>query len=66
MKMEDMYIDGDTCLTWGDNLFIQDKKDPRKITDLLTKEGEMEKAILELCEKVEKLKDPEYNKKIGT
>lgn len=63
MKMEEMYIDGETCLTFGDNIFEQDKDDPRIIREEVDKE--MPAAIDELCEKVEKLKDPEYNKKIG-
>jgi len=63
MKMEDLYINGDTCMTWGDSVFKQDKKDPRIIIEDM--ENEMPKAVEEIKEIVEKLKDPEFNQKIG-
>lgn len=62
MKFPDLYIDGETCLTWGKTLFKQDKKDPRIITEFI--DQEMPTAIEEMKEIMEKLKDPEYNKKI--
>lgn len=63
MKFEDMYINGETCITFGDNLFTQDEKDPRIIKEHV--DDNMPAVIDEICEIVEKLKDPEFNKKIG-
>lgn len=64
MKFEDLYIDGETCLTWGDNIFEQDKEDPRIIREFVDRE--MPKALEELYAKVDKLKsDPEYAHELG-
>lgn len=62
MKFEDLYIDGETCITWGDCIFEQDKEDPRIIREFMDK---MPEAMEELYVKLELLKDPEYNMKIG-
>lgn len=63
MHFEDLYIDGETCLTWGDNIFEQDEKDPRIIKEFV--DEQMPIALKELYQKVAKLKDPVYNRKIG-
>lgn len=63
MKFEDLYIDGETCLTWGTNVFVQDPNDPRIIREFVDRE--MPRALEELYAKIELLKDPEYNLKIG-
>lgn len=63
MKFPDLYIDGETCMTWGKTLFKQDKKDPKIITEFI--DQEMPQAIEEMKEIMEKLKDPEFNRKIG-
>jgi len=63
MHFEDLYIDGETCVTWGDNLFEDILHEPGIFKEFIDRE--MPKAIEELTQKVEKLKDPEYNTKIG-
>lgn len=64
MKFEDLYINEETCLTWGDNIFVQDKDDPRIIKEFVDRE--MPIALEELYEKVDKLmKDPEYAHELG-
>lgn len=63
MHFEDLYIDGETCLTWGDNLFEDILHEPGVFKEFIDRE--MPKAIEELASKVELLKDPEYNTKIG-
>lgn len=63
MKFEDLYIDGETCLTWGAGVFEQDSEDPRIIREFI--DERMPAALEELYEKVERLKDPAYNRKIG-
>lgn len=64
MKFEDLYIDGETCLTWGSDIFEQDPKDPRIIKEFV--DERMPAALEELYAKVQKLKDdPEYAHQLG-
>lgn len=63
MKFGELYEDGETCLMWGKTSFEQDPKDERIIKEFIDREAP--RMVEEICEAVEKLKDPEYNRKIG-
>lgn len=64
MRMRDLYIDGETCLLWGGDFY--DKKYCQETG--MTKEwfkDDPEGVIDSMMVALEKLKDPEYNYKIG-
>lgn len=63
MKFQELYIDGETCLTWGKTSYKQDPEDEKKISEFI--DANRENMIEEICECVEKLKNPVYNQLIG-
>lgn len=61
MKYRDLYIDGETCLTWGKTSFTV--KEDGRIEEYM--EREKDTMVNEIVDCLEKLKDPEYNYQIG-
>lgn len=61
MGFEDMYIDGKTCLMWGQGSF--ELKDDKNIVEYIDQNAD--RMVEQIADCVEKLKDPEYNYYIG-
>ena len=61
MNFRDLYEDGVTCLTWGKTSY--EKKDEKHLVEFMDRTGPQ--MIEDIVECVERLKDPETNRRIG-
>lgn len=64
MKMRELYEDGETCVLWGGSFYDKKYCQETGLSKEWYKDDEMA-VVNEILAAIERLKDPEYNYKIG-